>query len=140
MNLQNRRAIVTGAAQGIGFAMARRLHAEGARVALLDINDEKVRASAAQLAGCVDLAGARMIFSLAPKIVKMLPGDTPREERIQVPVQQDVLERLLTMPEFRKAYEEDGMTREQFITFGSTNRTTDQFINDGWNPLAAYRY
>ena len=88
----------------------------------------------------VDLAGARMIFSLAPKIVKMLPGDTPREERIQVPVQQDVLERLLTMPEFRKAYEEDGMTREQFITFGSTNRTTDQFINDGWNPLAAYRY
>ena len=56
MNLQNRRAIVTGAAQGIGFAMARRLHAEGARVALLDINDEKVRASAAQLAGCVGLA------------------------------------------------------------------------------------
>lgn len=87
-----------------------------------------------------ELAGAKMIFSLAPKIVRMLPGDTPCEERIDVPVAQDVLDRLLTMPEFRKAYEEDGMTREQFITFGSANRTTDQFINDGWNPLAAYKY
>lgn len=97
-------------------------------------------------AGCrganqvIELAGARMIFSIAPKIVKMLPGDTPCEERMDVPVAQDVIDRLMTMPEFRKAYEVDGMTREQFITFGSANRTTDQFINDGWNPLAAFRY
>ena len=34
----------------------------------------------------------------------------------------------------------DGMTREEFITFGSANRTTDQFINDGWNPLVAFNY
>ena len=40
----------------------------------------------------------------------------------------------------RKAYLEDGMTADQFITFGSSNRTTDQFINDGWNPLSAFRY
>lgn len=51
-----------------------------------------------------------------------------------------VIDRLMTMPEFRKAYLEDGMTREEFITFGSANRTTDQFINDGWNPLTAYKY
>ena len=44
------------------------------------------------------------------------------------------------MPEFRKAYLEDGMTREQFITFGSANRTTDQFINDGWNPLVNFKF
>lgn len=87
-----------------------------------------------------------MIFSIAPKIVKMLPSDTKCEERIDVPVAQDVIDRLMTMPEFRKAYLEDGMTREQFITFGSANRTTDQFINDGWNPLVnlnseqRYRY
>ncbi|MEA4966081.1 MAG: transaldolase family protein [Oscillospiraceae bacterium] len=96
-------------------------------------------------AGCrganqvIELAGARMIFSIAPKIVKLLPADAPREERIDVPVAQDVLERLMTMKEFRKAYEEDGMTSEEFITFGSANRTTDQFINDGWNPLASFR-
>ena len=97
-------------------------------------------------AGCrganqvVELAGAKMIFSIAPKITTLIASDTACEERIQVPVAADVIDRLRTMPEFRKAYEEDGMTREQFITYGSTNRTTDQFINDGWNPLAAFDY
>ena len=32
------------------------------------------------------------------------------------------------------------MKPEEFITFGSTNRTLDQFVNDGWNPLAAYKF
>ena len=97
-------------------------------------------------AGCrganqvIELAGARMIFSIAPKIVKMLPSDTPCVAKINIPVAQDVIDRLMTMPEFRKAYLEDGMTREEFITFGSANRTTDQFINDGWTPLLSYKY
>ena len=97
-------------------------------------------------AGCrganqiIELAGAKMIFSIAPKIVKMLPSDTKCEARIDVPVAQDVIDRLMTMPEFRKAYLEDGMTREQCITFGSANRTTDQFINDGWNPLVNFKF
>lgn len=86
-----------------------------------------------------ELAGGKIIFSLAPKIVNMLPSDTPCEERMHIPVAQDVIDRLMTMPEFRKAYEEDGMSRNEFITFGSTNRTTDQFINDGWNPLVNYK-
>ena len=97
-------------------------------------------------AGCrganqiVELAGARMIMSIAPKITKLIASDTPQEERINVPVAADVIDRLMTMPEFRRAYEPDGMSREEFITFGATNRTTDQFINDGWNPLAAFGY
>ncbi|HET8613201.1 MAG TPA: SDR family NAD(P)-dependent oxidoreductase, partial [Sphingomonas sp.] len=33
MKLQDKRAVVTGGAQGIGLAIARRLAAEGARVA-----------------------------------------------------------------------------------------------------------
>lgn len=96
-------------------------------------------------AGCrganqiIELAGAKMIFSIAPKIVNMLPSDTPCEERINVPVADDVIARLMTMKEFRRAYEEDGMSEEEFITFGATNRTTDQFINDGWNPLVSYK-
>ena len=97
-------------------------------------------------AGCrganqiVELAGARMIMSIAPKITKLIASDTPQEERIDVPVAADVIERLMTMAEFRKAYLEDGMSREEFITFGSANRTTDQFINDGWNPLLSFAY
>lgn len=38
--LQGKRAVVTGGAQGIGAAIARRLAAEGATVAVLDINGE----------------------------------------------------------------------------------------------------
>lgn len=95
-------------------------------------------------AGCrganqvIELAGAKMIFSIAPKIVKQLPSDTPCCERIQIPVAEDVIDRLMTMPEFRRAYEPDGMTESEFITFGATNRTIDQFINDGWNPLTNF--
>ncbi|HTJ64140.1 MAG TPA: SDR family oxidoreductase [Alphaproteobacteria bacterium] len=40
MLLMNKRAVVTGAASGIGLAIAHRLAAEGARVAALDINEE----------------------------------------------------------------------------------------------------
>ena len=40
--LHNQVAIVTGAAQGMGAAIAARLAAEGAKVVLSDINTEKV--------------------------------------------------------------------------------------------------
>ena len=52
MKLEGRRAIVTGAAQGLGFAIAKRLNEEGCRVAMLDINEEKVCAAAAELKDC----------------------------------------------------------------------------------------
>ncbi|SLK02050.1 MULTISPECIES: SDR family NAD(P)-dependent oxidoreductase [Novosphingobium] len=42
--LQNRRAVVTGGAQGIGEAIARRLAAEGARVAILDLDAKRASA------------------------------------------------------------------------------------------------
>ena len=44
MMLKDKRAVVTGAAQGIGKAIALRLAAEGARVAALDINAEAAKA------------------------------------------------------------------------------------------------
>lgn len=87
-----------------------------------------------------EMAGARMIFSIAPKISSLVAKDAPQEERVNVPVAQDVIDRLMTMPEFRKAYLEDGMTRDEFMAYGATNRTIDQFINDGWNMLTAYNY
>lgn len=47
--LQGRAAIVTGAGQGLGEALARRLAAEGARVAVADLNEEAACAVAASL-------------------------------------------------------------------------------------------
>ena len=46
MTLVGRRAIVTGAAQGLGRAVAERFLAEGATVAMVDVNAEKVAAAA----------------------------------------------------------------------------------------------
>jgi NAD(P)-dependent dehydrogenase (short-subunit alcohol dehydrogenase family) len=51
MRLQDKVAIVTGAAQGIGEAYARRFAAEGARVVVADINEEKGGAVAASIGG-----------------------------------------------------------------------------------------
>ena len=45
----NKKAIVTGAAQGIGLAIASRLAKEGAQVALCDINWEKLKLEAESL-------------------------------------------------------------------------------------------
>jgi meso-butanediol dehydrogenase/(S,S)-butanediol dehydrogenase/diacetyl reductase len=43
-----RKAVVTGGASGIGLAAARRLAAEGARVALLDLPGERIEAAAGE--------------------------------------------------------------------------------------------
>ena len=49
MRLKDKVALVTGAAQGIGFACAKAFAAEGARVMVSDVNEERGRAAAAEL-------------------------------------------------------------------------------------------
>lgn len=49
MELENVRAVVSGGASGLGLATARRLVAGGGKVTLLDLNDEKGQAAAAEL-------------------------------------------------------------------------------------------
>ena len=55
--LEDRNAIVTGAARGMGFAIAQALYAEGARVALLDIDGPGALESARSL----DAEGSRAV-------------------------------------------------------------------------------
>jgi len=86
------------------------------------------------------LAGARMLMSIAPSIAEMLRvADPTHEEGIEKPGDPNVIDRLMTMKEFRKAYEPDGMTADEFITYGSTNRTLTQFCIAGWDGLASYK-
>ena len=49
MELSDVRAIVTGGVSGLGLAVARRLVADGGRVALFDVNDDKGAAAVAAL-------------------------------------------------------------------------------------------
>ena len=51
MDLNGVSAIVTGGASGIGLASARRLAALGARVVIVDMNEEKGQAAASELKG-----------------------------------------------------------------------------------------
>jgi NAD(P)-dependent dehydrogenase (short-subunit alcohol dehydrogenase family) len=49
--LQDRVAVITGAGSGIGLATARRFHAEGARVVVVDVNAEAGKAAADGVGG-----------------------------------------------------------------------------------------
>lgn len=49
--VENKVVLITGAAQGIGFEIAEEFFKNGAKVVLTDINEEKVKESAASLGG-----------------------------------------------------------------------------------------
>lgn len=51
MQLDQVKAVITGGASGLGFAVARRLVAAGAQVALFDVNAERAQAALAELGG-----------------------------------------------------------------------------------------
>jgi len=66
-------ALVTGAAQGIGYACAEAIAADGARVVLADINKAGVEAAAAKLGGdavgmAVDMADPAEILALFDRV------------------------------------------------------------------------
>jgi transaldolase len=51
------------------------------------------------------------------------------EERMDNPVEPRIVEAMYRLlPEFRRAYDEDGMTVEEFDRFGATGRTLRQFL------------
>ena len=75
--LANQVAIVTGAATGIGEAIARRLHASGAIVAVVDLDLEGARHVAASLSGFAvqaDVADARSVAAAVQQIVDLTNG------------------------------------------------------------------
>ncbi len=87
-----------------------------------------------------DLAGAQLVMSMAPAPQEwFVTQDWPREERIGREIDADVVARLSTMPEFVKAYAPDGMSPEEFLAYGLTQRTLSQFVEAGWKPLEEIR-
>ncbi|WP_342128845.1 SDR family NAD(P)-dependent oxidoreductase [Hydrogenophaga sp. OTU3427] len=71
--LQGRVAIVTGGAQGIGEACVRRLHREGARPVIVDVDDTRGQALAAELGLChhhCDVGDARQVNATVAAVLQ----------------------------------------------------------------------
>ena len=87
-----------------------------------------------------ELAGAELVMSIHPSWQEpFVTRDFPREPRIECPVPSAVIDRLSRMPEFVKAYEPDGMSPADFVTYGPTQRTLTQFCETGWKPMESFR-
>ncbi|MFH1073780.1 MAG: transaldolase family protein [Candidatus Firestonebacteria bacterium] len=85
-----------------------------------------------------EFAGANIILSVPPKIFIMLEENTPPcEERINNRPDPGAIDRLIRIPEFKKAYEIGGLKPEEFMAYGLTQRALAQFIHMGWNKLEA---
>jgi transaldolase len=86
-----------------------------------------------------ELAGGGLILSIHPKYQDLiLRAGAPRERRIDAEVNPEAIEQLREIPEFVRAFEPDGMTPEDFITFGVTQKTLTQFYHSGWALLESY--
>lgn len=86
-----------------------------------------------------EMAGGKLLYTINTRVQDMiLAADPPQEERISNPVPQDVLNQLMKIPEFVRAYEPDGMKPSEFITYGVTQKLLSQFNETGWAPLETY--
>lgn len=68
MRLEHKTAIITGAAGGIGLAISKRFAAEGCRVALADLDQQKVAAAAAEIGA--DAIGVRCDVSSETEVAE----------------------------------------------------------------------
>ena len=82
MRLENKTALITGAASGFGREMARRFVREGARVAVVDLNGDGAKAVAAELGDAAiavtcDVANGKQVADAVAATIKALPSPRP---------------------------------------------------------------
>ncbi|OBK98138.1 3-oxoacyl-ACP reductase [Mycobacterium asiaticum] len=103
--LEGQTAVVTGAAQGLGFAIAERFIAEGARVVLGDVNLEATEAAAEKLGGAEVAVAVRCDVTQSDQVQNLIQTAIDRFGDLDIMVNNAGITRDATM---RK------MTEEQF--------------------------
>lgn len=87
-----------------------------------------------------ELIGGEMIASLPYEWqLKANASDIQVSLTMDTPVAPAILSALQTLPEFRRAYEPDGMTVDEFDTFGATLRTLRGFIGSNVELMGIIR-
>lgn len=102
--LEGQIAVITGAAQGLGYAIAERFVAEGARVVLGDLNLEATRAAAATLGGDDVAVAVRCDVSSAAEVQALVDTAVERFGTLDIMVNNAGITRDATM---RKMTEDD---------------------------------
>lgn len=76
-----------------------------------------------------ELVGGDVVISPPFKWQKRInESDYKPEPRLDVPVAPEIMKTLLSIPEFCRAYEPDGIPVEEFENFGACRRTLRQFL------------
>lgn len=84
IDLNNRHAVVTGGAQGIGFAVATRLLASGASVSIWDCDPEMLESSLSQLAGKGRFSCERVDVSDATSVERAVAATLDKHRTIDI--------------------------------------------------------
>jgi len=86
-----------------------------------------------------NLAGGRLIMSIHPAYQKtLLAGPADRGLHIDEPVPAAVQAKLDRVREFVRAFEPDGLSDRELVSYGVTQRTLSQFIESGWKLLEQF--
>jgi 3-oxoacyl-[acyl-carrier protein] reductase len=120
--LTGQTAVVTGGAQGLGFAIAQRFVAEGARVVLGDVNLEATEVAAKQLGGADRAVAVRCDVTSGADVDALVATAVDRFGRLDIMVNNAGITRDATM---RK------MTEEQF------DQVIAVHLKGTWNGLKA---
>ena len=88
MRFQDKVAIVTGGASGIGLAVAKRLASEGARIVLADLNQDNLNKALPEVkaAGAPDSWGSVCNVAMEAQVVATVSGTLTRFGRLDVVV------------------------------------------------------
>lgn len=83
----------------------------------------------------LEFIGGDMEMTIPHKWIKKFnEGDYVVESRINNPVSEEIINELYKINDFKKMYEEKGMTQEEFLYLGATQNTLKQFFG-GYDDL-----